>query len=83
MAINLRALNKNATTPAEETLALSVTLVMKFCPLGNQSLTPLLPAALDSRPTILRLHSGTESVLALAAALGGLISAFHSFRKNG
>jgi hypothetical protein len=59
-----------------------MTLVMELCSLGNQTLTTFLPTALDNRTPILRLHSGAKSVLALTAALGGLISAFHSFRKN-
>ncbi len=59
-----------------------MTLVMKLCPLGDQSLTTLLSTSLDNRTPILRLHSSAKSVLALTAALGRLISAFHSFRKN-
>ena len=55
---------------------------MKLCALGNQSLTPLLPAPLDRRTAILCLHSGPKAMLALAAALGGLIRAFHVYREN-
>lgn len=82
MTRNSRTLNNDLAGNPGQILALSVTFVMKLCPLWDQSFTTLLSTSIDDRTPILRLHSDTKSVLALAAALGGLISAFHSFRKN-
>lgn len=53
-----------------------VTSVLKFSTLGQQALAPLGSAAIDDGATIFGSHTGTEAELALAAALGRLVSAF-------
>ena len=50
-------------------LGLPMALVMQFCPLRNEPLTPFLTAPFDNAPTTFSLHPCTESVLTLAAAL--------------
>ena len=51
--------------------------VMALDALGQQTFAAALAAAGKRGAAALRLHPGTETVLAFAGALGWLVSAFH------
>ena len=53
-----------------------VTSVLNFSSLGQQALATLGSTTAKDSATILSGHTGTESELTLAAALGRLVSAF-------
>lgn len=56
-----------------------VTVVLKFCSLGNQALAAFAAAALNQVAPSLGSHTGTESVLILTSALRWLVGPFHLF----
>jgi hypothetical protein len=57
-----------------------VALEVNLRTLGNETLAALLAAAANDVATGLGGHAGTEPMLVLAGALGGLVSPFHLFR---
>ena len=77
----------NPTPDGLYTVLDDVTLVLNFCTLGQQALTPLGAAACEDGAAILGGHACAETELALAAALGRLVCSlahsqyFFSFRS--
>lgn len=64
-------------------MLLNVTLVMDFYALWYETLASDAAAAAQDIASVLGLHAGTESKLALPGALGGLISSFRHKRVGG
>ena len=62
---------------------IGLALVVQLDSFGQETFTPVLPAARKYRASVFGLHAGAESKLALARALRGLIGAFHSKAGSG